>query len=163
MNKTSKQGNIKTIGLIILILVSIITASSTVYFYQESIAAKERVDELNQQLLNIQYTYSSIRESVICINVTLNYGNGTINVNDAVYLAPKQTVFDALKIVAQVNATYWDAYQSWLIDAINDIENNENSNNRWWVYSVNGEHALVSADAYELIDGDQVEWIYQQY
>ena len=159
----NKLGNIPIIGLVILILVSIITASSTVYFYQESISAKKIVEELNQQLLNIQYNYTSIRESVICVNITINYDNGTTDVYDRIYLAPRQTVFDALKTVAQVNATYWDGYQAWLINAINNIENNENGNNRWWVYSVNSEHALVSVDSYELKDGDQIEWIYQQY
>lgn len=159
----NKRGNITTSGLIILFLVSIITTSSTIYFYQESVKANKKVDVLNQELLNIQYNYTSIRESVICVNITINYGNGTADITDAIYLAPKQTVFDALKTVAQVNATYWGVYQAWLIDSINNIENNKNSNNRWWVYSVNDAHALVSADVYELIDGDQVEWIYQQY
>ena len=145
----NRQNRIITIGFIILLLTTIIAAASALYFYQEIQA--------------IQQNYTTLRESVFYINITLNYDNGTVEIYDAVYVAPKQTVFDALKTIADVNATYWDAYGSWLIDAINGVVSNANGNNRYWVYSVNGEHATLSADAYELSDGDQIEWIYYQY
>jgi len=113
--------------------------------------------------LSSQQKYTTIRNSVIQVNITIDYGNGTSIKNDAVYLAPNTTVFDVLKAVAKINATYWTVYQSWFINAINNVFINEKGNNRWWVFSVNGEHALVSADNYKLKDGDQIEWTYQKY
>lgn len=158
----SQRGSLMTVGLVALLLISIITTATTIYFYQESVSANQKFNEYYQKFQNAQQNYTSIRESVIKVNVRIDYGNGTVTTNDA-YLAPKTTVFDALKTVAGVNATYWQEYQSWLIDAINNVVSNENDNNRWWVFSVNGEHALVSADAYELRDGDNIEWTYEQY
>jgi hypothetical protein len=95
--------------------------------------------------------------------MTLDYGNGTSMMNAAIYLSHNATALDALKSSAEVNATYWPIYQSFLIDAINGVVSNENNNNRWWVYAVNGEHAIVSADQYKLRDGDHLEWTYEQY
>ena len=43
------------------------------------------------------------------------------------------------------------------IESINDIEQDE-SKNKWWLYSVNGEDGKVGAADYQLTDGDQVKW-----
>ena len=145
------------------ILVSIITTATTVYYYQEYVSADQKYNEYYGKYLSAQQNYTSIRGSVIQVNMTIDYGNGTSVTNEAVYLAPNTTVLDALRAVANVNGTYWEAYQSFFINAINNVFNNANNNNRWWVYSVNGEHALVSADNYKLHDGDQIEWTYYQY
>ena len=152
----SQRERILTIGLISFILVSIITTATTVYYYQEYTSAYQKYNEYYQK-------YTSIRGSVIKVSVTIDYGNGTSITNDAVYLATNTTVFDASKAVANVNATYWEAYRSFFINAINNVFSNEKGNNRWWVFSVNGEHALVSADNYKIKDGDQIEWTCQQY
>ena len=180
----SQSTRLLTIGLIAFLLVSTITTATTIYYYQEYASANKKYNEYYQKYLLAQqnyteyhqkylsaqqnYTlaqqnYTSIRESVIQITVKIDYGNGTSTTNDEVYLAPNTTVLDALKAVTKVNATYWSAYQSWFINAINNVFSNEKGNNRWWVFSVNGEHALMSADQYRLDDGDNVEWIYYQY
>lgn len=159
----SQRERILTIGLIAFMLVSMITTATTLYYRQEYTTADQKYSEYYQKYLSAQQNYTSIRESVIQVSVTIDYENGTSITNDAVYLAPNTTVFDALNTVAKVNATYWEMYRSFFISAINNVFNNENGNNRWWVYSVNGEHALVSADNYKLHDGDQIEWTYYQY
>ena len=130
--------------------------ATTVYYYQDSVSA-------NQKYTEYYGKYVAIRGSVIQINVTINYGNGTSFTSDTVYMAPNTTAFDALRAVADVNATYWEAYQSFFINAINNVFNNANNNNRWWVYAVNGENALISPDNYQLYDGDQIEWTYYPY
>ena len=152
-----------TIGFIAFLLVSIITTATTVHYYQEYASANQKYDEYYQKYLLAQQNYTSIRESVIQISITIDYGNGTAITNDAVYLPFNTTVFDTLKAVANVNATYWEVYQSFFINAINDVVTNKNNNNRWWIFSVNGEYALVSAENYRLHDGDRIEWVYQQY
>jgi hypothetical protein len=109
-----------------------------------------------------QESYAAIRGAVLNVSAKIDYGNGT-SITKEVYLFRGANVLDALRAVAKVNATYWEAYQSFFINAINNVFNNEKGNNRWWVFSVNGEHALVSADQYKLNDGDQIEWTYQKY
>ena len=94
--------------------------------------------------------------------MTIDYGNGT-SVKKEVYLSPNTTALDASKAVARVDTTYWPAFGSFLVDAINGVVNNAGGNNRWWEYWVNGELALVSADHYQLRDGDSIEWKYQKY
>ena len=145
------------------ILVSIIATATTVYYYQEYVSADQKYNEYYGKYLSAQQNYTSIRGSIIQVNVTIDYGNGTSVTNEAIYLAPNTTFLDALRSIANVNATYWEAYQSLFINAINNVFNNANNNNRWWVYFVNAENALVSPDNYKLHDGDQIEWTYYPY
>lgn len=159
----SQRGRLLTIALTAAILGSILTTATTLYFYQEYTSAHQRYEDYYQKYVSASQNFTSIRNAVIQVNVTVDYGNGTVETHDTVYLAPNTTVLDALKAVASVNETYWPTFEAWFIDAINDMYNNENSNNRWWVYSVNGEHALIGAAEYTIRDGDQIEWIYQQY
>lgn len=152
----NSRERILTLGLFLFILISVITIATSIYYHQE-------YSKTFQKYLLAQENYSSIRAAVMKVTLTIDYGNGTSVTEENIYLFNDATVLDALRAVAQVNATYWEVYQSFYIEAINDVFNNENGNNRWWVYSVNGEHALVSADHYIPNDGDQIEWIYHQY
>lgn len=43
------------------------------------------------------------------------------------------------------------------IESINGFEQDE-SKNKWWLYSVNGEDGKVGAAEYQLEDGDQIKW-----
>lgn len=152
----SKRERMLTIGLIAFLLVSIITTATTIYYYQQ-------YGSTYQKYVTAQESYLAIRGTVLNVSVKIDYGNGTSITNGSVYLFNGANVLDALRAVAKVNATYWEAYQVFFINAINNVFNNDKGNNRWWVYSVNGEHALVSADQYKLNDGDQIEWTYQKY
>lgn len=152
----SQNLRLMTVGLIAFLLVSVVTTGTTIYYSQQ-------YTEYYQKFLSAQQSYTLLRGSVIQVNVTIDYQNGSYVIHDAVYLALNTTVLDALNAVADVNATYWVAYNSFLIDAINNVYSNENDNNRWWVYAVNGEHAYISAEQYTLEDGDQIEWTYQKY
>jgi ribonuclease HI len=78
-------------------------------------------------------------------------------------LALYTAVLNALQAVENINAAYLVVYTSLLVETINDVYSNENDNNRWRVYVVNGVHAYISADPYTLKDGDQIEWTYQKY
>lgn len=151
----SERKKILTIGLVLFILVSIITTATTIHYYQESLSANEKYDEY-------YHKYTSLRGSIIQVSVTIDYKNGTSNTNDEVYMSTDANVLDALKVVAKVNATYWEAFQSFMVDGINGVFS-DFGQNRFWVFAVNGEHALVSADQYILKDGDQVEWTFDQY
>lgn len=151
----SQRERILTIGLIAFLLVSAITTATTIYYYQQ-------YSNINQKYVMAQESYAAIRGAVLNVSAKIDYGNGTC-ITKEVYLFRGANVLDALRAVAKVNATYWEAYQLFFINAINNVFNNEKGNNQWWVFSVNGEHALVSADQYKLNDGDQIEWTYQKY
>ena len=55
-----------------------------------------------------------------------------------------------------VKKKYWKGYKSFLIEAINGIENGEGD--RYWQYYVNGKFADVGCSNYFLHDDDVVEW-----
>ena len=151
----SDRIKILTIGTVLLILVTIITIATTIHYYQEYLSTNEKYEEY-------YHKYTSLRGSIIQVSVTIDYKNGTSNTNDEVYLFTDANVLDALRTVAKVNSTYWEAYKSFMVDGINGVFN-DFTQNRFWVFAVNGEHALLSADNYILKDGDQVEWTYEQY
>ena len=134
---------------VLFLLWSGIASAATFYYRQEAEIWRKR--------------YSEISESMLRIEIVIDYNNETIETYPDIYLFNGATVLDAIRAVAKVNATYWEAYDAFLIDSINDVINNAENNNRWWVFSVNGEHAQVSAEKYKLSENDVVEWIYYQY
>lgn len=62
-----------------------------------------------------------------------------------------QTVLEALK------ENYEVTEDGGMVTAIEGIEQNEEEN-KWWMYSVNDEQPNVGAAEYVLQDGDQVKW-----
>lgn len=134
---------------VLFLLWSGIASATTFHYRQEAEIWRKR--------------YSEISESMLRIEIVIDYNNETIETYPDIYLFNGATVLDAIRAVAKVNATYWEAYDAFLIDSINDVINNAENNNKWWVFSVNGEHAQVSAEKHILSENDVVEWIYYQY
>ena len=58
-----------------------------------------------------------------------------------------------------VKKKYWKGYKSFLIEAINGIENGEGD--RYWQYYVNRKFADVGCSNYFLHDNDVVEWRFE--
>lgn len=141
---------------VLFLLWSGIASAATLYYRQEAETWKTNYDAERQK-------YSEIRESLLQIKIIIDYDNETVETYHKIYLLDGATVLDALRAVANVDATYYEAYDAFLINSVNSVVNNAGNNNRWWVFSVNGEHASVSADKYELSESDEVEWIYYQY
>ena len=71
-------------------------------------------------------------------NVKLAVDNGVI-------------LLDAMKENMEIDET--DGF----INSINGVEQSEKEN-KFWIYTVNGEQVTVGAGEYELLDGDQVVW-----
>ena len=134
---------------VLFLLWSGIASAATFYYRQEAEIWRKR--------------YSEISESMLKIEVIIDYNNETVEAYPEIYLFKGATVLDAIRAVAEVNATYWEAYDAILIESINDVLNNAENNNRWWVFSVNGVHGQVSAENYKVSENDVVEWIYYQY
>lgn len=152
----TQRERLLTIGLIAFLLVSVVTTATTVYYYQQ-------YSNAYQKYVAAQDSFGAIRGAVLKVSIKIDYENGTSVTNGSVYLFKGANVLDALRALASVNATYYPAYSSFFVNAINNVFNNEKGNSRYWVYSVNGEHALVGPDQYKLSDGDQIEWDYLSY
>jgi uncharacterized membrane protein len=69
-----------------------------------------------------------------------------------------QSVLDALKVNNQVD--YTDSSNGALVNAINSINN---SDTKFWTYTVNGTEGTVAADKYICKDGDQIVWEYKEF
>lgn len=67
-----------------------------------------------------------------------------------------QTVLEALQ------ANYEVTEDGGMVTAIEGIEQNEEEN-KWWLYSVNDEQPNVGAAEYILQDGDEVKWTLNAY
>jgi hypothetical protein len=139
-----------TIGLTIFLLVSVIASATAIYYYQQ-------YSNTYQKYVTAEQNFLAIKGVTLNVSMTINYGNGTSVTTNPLYLSLNASVLDALKAVATVNATYYAEYQSFFVNAINGLWNNQTN---YWEYSVNGQMASVGADQYKLNNGDQVEWIY---
>jgi hypothetical protein len=142
-------------GTIVFILISIITTATAIYYYQE-------YEEYYQKYEEYYQNYTALRGSIIQVSVGIDYSNGTSVTYNEVYMSTNATVLDALRVVAKVNATYWEFFQSFIVDGINDVFP-DFAQNKFWLFAVDGERALVSADQYMLEDGAQIQWTYEAY
>lgn len=88
----------------------------------------------------------------------INFGNETWNFN--VTLNNSATVYSLLMKGAEennftVSTTYYPQYQSYFINSIAGVKN---ENGKYWQYWINGEYGEVSANLQKLKNGDVVEW-----
>ncbi|MHA1631703.1 MAG: DUF4430 domain-containing protein [Candidatus Freyarchaeota archaeon] len=152
------ETNVKAIAIALTVLV-IAGLGAGGYFYYQSNTAQQR-----QQLLLSMVLYHDLTH----VTVIIDYGNGTRK-SYTVQFTEGMTALSALEQVAAVNKTYWASYDSWFVDAINGVWNNENNNGYWWMYdvkhyfSLETEHPNVGADKYILSGGDTVIWTYTYY
>lgn len=74
------------------------------------------------------------------------------------------TVFSLLERISSKNDfsfeyTYYEQFDSILIDSINNVVNGEDG--KYWQYYINGEIPMIGADKYKVSNGDYVEWIFE--
>lgn len=150
------QASVKAIALALTVIVVASLGAIGYLYYQNNVAQQQQ----RQLLTFILY------HDLTHVTVIIDYGNGTKE-SHTVTFTPGMTALQALEEVALVNKTYWATYDSYFIDAINGVWNNENNNNHWWIYNVKHyfslkvEHPDVGADKYQLSGGDTVIFIYQ--
>jgi len=152
------QTGVKAIALALTVIVAASLGAGGYLYYQNNVAQQQQ-----RQLLTFILYHDLTHATVI-----IDYGNGTKETHTVTF-TPGMTALQALEKVAVVNKTYWGTYDSWFIDAINGVWNNENNNGYWWIYNVKHyfslevEHPGVGADKYQLSGGDTVIFVYQYY
>lgn len=103
--------------------------------------------------------------SEVVENVQMRIISPNWNIEYSVVITENVTVADFLIECADHNdftiqKKYWTGYKSFLIEAINDIENGDDD--RYWQYYVNDKFADVGCSNYFLDDNDVVEWRFEQ-
>ena len=96
----------------------------------------------------------------IQVTLIIDYQGFASNEEYRLLLPPgNQTVFDAM---VQANLTMKKTGSGVLVfvEAINGIHSNQERNNRWWQFWVDGELAPIGAGSYILSEGAVVEWRY---
>ena len=71
----------------------------------------------------------------------------------------KQTMYDAM-VLAGLDMETTGPGVFLFVEAINGIRNNQDRNNRWWQFWVNGELAPVGVGSYRVHEGENIEWRY---
>lgn len=152
------QTSVKAIALALTVVVVAALGAGGYFYYQNNI-----VQEQQRQLLTFVLYHDLTHVTVI-----IDYGNGTKEMHTVTF-TQGMTALQALEKVATVEKTYYQQYESYFIDAINGVRNNENNNGYWWVYDVKHyfslevEHPSVGADKYQLSGGDTVIFTYRYY
>jgi len=94
------------------------------------------------------------------INATLIIDFGNYTWNYSMQLENGSTVYDLLLEASHqhnfsITATYYPQFDSYFIEEINGVKG---GNGKYWQYWVNGEYAMVGANAFKLKNNDVVEW-----
>ncbi len=114
-------------------------------------------------------TESHFQPMEVSATVEINYGNGTILAENIT--TDNYTAFGFLEAAVgheNIDATYYESFGSWLINGINGIANGvdvpgiNDTGAYYWQYYVNDELGLVGADRYALLDGDVLEWRFEE-
>jgi hypothetical protein len=92
------------------------------------------------------------------VSVALNYGDSFVTY-DGVHA---ETAFDALSAVCTGNNIVLEKKQYDFGVFVEKIGDKANTNDKAWIYYVNGKSGEVAADKQALISGDTIEWRYQQ-
>ena len=98
--------------------------------------------------------------SSIHVRLIIDYQGFAPNEEYRLLLPPgNQTVFAAM-VRANLTLEKTGSGALVFVEAINGIRNNQDGNNRWWQFWVDGELAPIGAGSYILAEGVVVEWRY---
>jgi hypothetical protein len=142
-----------TMALVFIVL-SIILASTTVYFY---------------------YQYNALEQSLAATTVQVNLGLGSPNTGikwfNKTVLVGDSNLYDAM-VKAGWNITYknYGLGEGYFITAINSVKNNPSNNTAWlyWVYTGPSPYGCwqmgpVAANAYFVQNNETFVWYYEAY
>jgi len=114
---------------------------------------------LNNQNLNDDEGYNG----PISTNISIKYAGLLQDEFFELQFNQSLSVFSALLTIAVVNYTLYvvGSEESAFIDAINNVWNNENMSNFYWIYYINGARSNVGSSDYLIKNNDVIIWIYE--
>ena len=130
--------------LVVVALVSIVVIASELDFFSISVGLEESdgfVENTSMKIVSSDWNLEY-----------MNVNTENVTVADFLFECANHNNFTVKK-------KYWKGYKSFLIEAINGIENGEGD--RYWQYYVNGKFADVGCSNYFLHDNDVVEWRFE--
>lgn len=102
---------------------------------------------------------TTLGDSEIVTNVTIDYGNGDIQAFPSEVLLEGSSALDQLKAIERRHGILIESRTFPGIGIfIEGIHGVRNTNVSYWQYWVNGEYAKIGAGQYMLKDGDIVLW-----
>lgn len=113
----------------------------------------------NYKALVEQYEAVTMR-----VNLGINYGNGTIVWHNETIVPLGYDLLNATKLVADVNSTYWSAYQASFVNSINGVANNQTYYWMWLYWDENEslwKYGPTGADTYILKPNEVIMWRYE--
>jgi hypothetical protein len=136
----------------------VITACLAGYYY---------VQYQNYKALTEQYESSIERYKAVTmhVNFCIDYGNGTIFWYNETVVPLGYELLNATRLIAEVNSTYWPAYQASFVDAINGVANNPPYYWMWLYWDENEnmwKYGPVGADLYSLKPNEVIMWRYEK-
>ncbi|MHA1713962.1 MAG: DUF4430 domain-containing protein [Candidatus Ranarchaeia archaeon] len=102
-----------------------------------------------------------VGEETIIASIGFDYGNGTIEWHNSTVIPFNSTVLYLTNQTAEITGKKYSF--GFYLTGINDVISNASGNEKYWVYSVNGNYAMVGPDAYYLRFGDIVLWSYSGF
>ncbi len=130
---------------------------------------KQQLTNLTQQLNTYNESYQdllrkfrlSVERSVAI--VVFDYGNGTIERHKVYFIEGiNNTVFNVTVVVADLNYTYYAAYNDYFINGINGVNNRvvNATSGYYWLFYVNFRLSDKGAYQTKVYDGDVIIWNY---
>lgn len=106
---------------------------------------------------------SDLSSDQITVKLRLNYGTG--DVDEYTIKTSNATVYSVLMNAAEKNdfeveSTYYEEFDSYLIESINSVEG---SADMFWQYYLNGEMGMAGANSQFVQDNDIIEWKYEKF
>lgn len=128
----------------------------------------ENYTELSQKYEAEKTNYTELIQKyekvVMRVNICINYGNETIIWYDRTLVPLGCNLLNATKMIADVQYTYWPAYEASFVDAINDLQNQHPYYWMWLYWDENEktwEYGPVGADRYILKPDETIMWRYE--
>ena len=154
MNVVSKERREKNVWFLIslcLLVIAVLNASVTVYYYQGYVNMEKQYKDITTKLKDVSYT----------VNILIKYDNGTKTWHNQTLVPIGWSLFNVTLKVTVGKVEYSTAYGSPFITAINGVKGSYPYTWMWYLWnatSTTWKLGETGADAYMLRESDVVAW-----
>jgi len=99
------------------------------------------------------------------VTYILNYGDNEVSEFQDVVFVPGDTALDLLQKITEVNEITLETkdYKELGVLVIKIGEKENNQNNKYWQYEVDGIQPQIGAGQYQVQAGERIEWKFEEY